>query len=528
MSGVDLRVNLLYKHIFNKQQLNKEIAGVGKDMAKHWASVNPTTLSKNFSDTFEKTYQKMKPTLQSFHDKVLKTVIGTTAHESDLNKMWYKFFKGINKKGQLSAFLSPEDRLARRKNPSDKTLIDLAQQYTRMTLQGEVQADMDKKRFMQMATSTTSPSYKLYKKRVQESERLVNSLLGKGEKTEKDVDKKTERLRRATDRYDKEQRERAEGIKYKTWQDIFMDKIKGQTSRDPMFDQMKKFYIQQDKNAKEKLREENKQRKTLFNAFLMRWGRLGIWGIVGHQVLKYIGKVVSFAYNTSMQGLDWERTIRGGASGGAWFGQGLAAYGRAGIGASQYQNFKRGIQGYLGSVKLGMGNAAPLMYLGLSALGNPDELERQLERNLRRLPKDVSLALAGQMGLDYNMWEAIYSGRLDRSKPAYTEEAIKKWSELADGFNELLTRINTFIFNYIAPFAGAFGEFLKRLAEGKTGISDAVNYGTSFLPKLTSRLSYGVLEIVVKDKNGVIIEKTEAQPAIESENRNAGIQIIEI
>ena len=517
MSGVDLRVNLLYKHIFNKQQLNKEIAGVGKDMAKHWASINPTTLSKNFSDTFEKTYQKMKPTLQSFHDKVLKTVIGTTAHESDLNKMWYKFFKGINKKGQLSAFLSPEDRLAKRRNPSDKTLIDLAQQYTRMTLQGEVQADMNKKRFMQTATTTTSPSYKLYKKRVQESERLVNSLLGKSQKTEKDVDKKTERLHRATDKYEKKQRERAEGIKYKTWQDIFMDSVRGQTARNPIFDQMKKFYIQQDKNAKEKIREENKQRKNLFNAFLMRWGKLGVWGIVASQVLKYVGKAISFTYNTSMQGLDWERTIRGEASGGSWFGKGLAAYSRAGIGANQYQGFKRGVQGYLGSVKLGMGNAAPLMYLGLSALGNPDELERQLERSLRRLPKDVSLALAGQMGLDYNMWEAIYSGRIDRAKSGYSEEAMKSWARLADSLNDLITNLNIFFFNKLAPVAEFVADFINKTINKGSSAATFFNYVSNLNPstQLANLIRFGVLEVVIKDKDGNVVGKGNANPMVD-------------
>lgn len=524
MSGVDLRVNVLYKHIFNKQQLNKEIAGVGKDMAKHWASVNPTTLSKNFSDTFEKTYQKMKPTLQSFHDKVLKTVIGTTAHESDLNKMWYKFFKGINKKGQLSAFLSPEDRLAKRKNPSDKTLVDLAQQYTRMILQGEVQADIDNKRLMQMATSTTSPSYKLYKKRVQESERLVNSLLGKGEKTEKDVDKKTERLRRATDRYEKQQIEKAESTKHKTWQDIFMDSVNSLTSRNPVFDQMKKYYLQQDKNAKteqKKIEEDKKKdddlRKKQFALMLGKWGKLGIGGMVARFAFGMLSSVVSMINRTSQESMDWQRTIRGGASGGAWFGQGLAAYGRAGIGANQYQGFKRGIQGYLGSVKLGMGNAAPLMYLGLSALGNPDELERQLERNLRRLPKDVSLALAGQMGLDYNMWDAIYSGRLDRQRSAYSEEAIQKWGKLADSINDLVVTLNSFFFNTFAPVAEGISKVIDNIIDRKSGGNSLLNllgFASGYLnpaTQLQTLLKFDAIEITLKDKEGNIIEQTSTK-----------------
>lgn len=529
MSGVDLRVNLLYKHIFNKQQLNKEIAGVGKDMAKHWASINPTTLSKNFSDTFEKSYQKMKPTLQSFHDKVLKTVIGTKAHEADLNKMWYRFFKGINKKGQLSAFLSPEDILAKRQNPSDKTLLDLAQQYTKMTLQSEVQADIDKKRFMQMATSTTSPSYKLYKKRVQESERLVNSLLGKSQKTEKDVDKKTERLRQATDRYDKHQRERAEGIKHKSWQDIFMDTVRGQTSRNPIFDQMKKYYLQQDKNAKaekRKIEEDKKKddelRKKQWMLMLGRWGKLGVWGLVAQQAIKYVSRAVGYAYSTSMEGLDWERTIRGGAAGGSWFGQGLAAYQRAGIGKANYQNFKRGIQSYLGAVKLGTGNAAPLMWLGLNALDNPDEIERQMERALRRAPKDESLAMAGMLGLDYNMWEAIYSGRINRERSAYSEEAMKSWARLADSLNVLVTNLNTFFFNNLAPIADFVSRFLDNTVNKQTDWERAGNLLQWWINpigamgrNLGQMVRFGAVEVIFKNENGDVVDRKFSEAGME-------------
>ena len=286
--------------------------------------------------------------------------------------------------------------------------------------------------------------------------------------------------------------------------------------------------LQHSKALDENKKRDESLRKKQWMLMLGKWGRLGIWGIVAQQAIKYISKAVGYAYNTSMQGLDWERTIRGGAAGGTWFGQGLAAYQRAGIGANRYQGFKRGLQGYLGSVKLGMGNAAPLMYLGLSALGSPDELEKQMERSLRRLPKDVSLALAGQMGLDYNMWEAIYSGRLERQKSAYSEEAIRKWSELADGFNELLTRINTFIFNYIAPFAGAFGEFLKRLAEGKTGIGQSIDAGMGFIPKLTRSITFGTLEIVVKNEKGEVLQKSEVQASTEDAVRDAGVQIYTI
>lgn len=265
--------------------------------------------------------------------------------------------------------------------------------------------------------------------------------------------------------------------------------------------------------------EENKKReealrKKQWMLLLGKWGRFGVWGLIAQQALKYISKAVNFAYKTSMQGLDWQRTISGGAAGGTWFGQGLAAYQRAGIGANQYQGFKRGIQGYLGQVKLGMGNAAPLMYLGLSALGKPDELERQLERSLRRLPKDVSLALAGQMGLDYNMWEAIYSGRLDRQRSAYSEEAIQQWSELARGLNELITNVNTFFFNYLAPMAASIGEFLQRLSEGKTGIGQAIDIGTGYVSRAV-KIALTPIEIVLKDINGNVVEKVTTDAYME-------------
>lgn len=372
-----------------------------------------------------------------------------------------------------------------------------------------------------------------------------------------------------------------EKVKKKSWQDIFMDTVKGQTSRNPIFDQMKKFYIQQDKNAKEEMRmmqhekyaeqvaweenrkfdekkriqerrnqeaearkimgeekwnkkmnilhsralEENKKRdealrKKQLMMMLGKWGKFGVWGLVAQQAIKYISKAVGYAYSTSMQGLDWQRTIRGGASGGSWFGQGLAGYQRAGIGANQYQGFKRGIQGYLGSVKLGMGNAAPLMYLGLSALGKPDELERQLEQSLRRLPKDVSLALAGQMGLDYNMWETIYSGRLDRQKSAYSEEAIRKWSNLADSLNDLITSFKTFWFNNLAPVADFSSKFINNVVSKESGWLQTLNLANAWVNPAYAlgstagkmlRMKIDEIVVTLKDSNGNVIEKTTTQ-----------------
>lgn len=280
----------------------------------------------------------------------------------------------------------------------------------------------------------------------------------------------------------------------------------------------KKMNILHSRALEENKKRDEALRKKQWMLMLGKWGKFGVWGLIAQQAIKYISKAVGYAYSTSMQGLDWQRTIRGGASGGSWLGQGLAGYERAGIGANQYQGFKRGLQGYLGSVKLGMGNAAPLMYLGLSALGDPDELERQLEQSLRRLPKDVSLALAGQMGLDYNMWDAIYSGRIDREKSAYSEEAIQKWSEVADRLNDLLTTLKVFGFNKIADVAynvthpteafsqmGFFDKMLMRL-----GMANPVMFGS------TALLRFGTVDVVVRNEKGEVIAQGTSQPEIEN------------
>ena len=283
--------------------------------------------------------------------------------------------------------------------------------------------------------------------------------------------------------------------------------------------------IQHSKALEDNKKKEDELRKKRWMLLLGKWGRFGVGGLIVGQALKYISRAIGYAYATSMQGLDWQRTISGGASGGSWFGQGLASYQRAGIGANQYQSFKRGVQGYLGSVKLGMGNAAPLMYLGLSALGDPDELERQLERSLRRLPKDVSLALAGQMGLDYNMWEAIYSGRLDREKSAYSKEAIKEWSDLARSLNELVTNIRTFFFNTLAPIAEGTSKFINFINRGsslETTMASTNLATTSFLPTpaglgglMAQLVKFGAVEITVKNEQGEVIDRQETDAIME-------------
>lgn len=526
MSGVDLRVNLLYKHIFNKQQLNKEIAGVGKDMAKHWASINPTTLSKNFSDTFEKTYQKMKPTLQSFHDKVLKTVIGTTAHESDLNKMWHKFFKGINKKGQLSAFLSPEDRLAKRRNPSDKTLIDLAQQYTRMTLQGEVQQGIEEERQKKLEEKEEISADKKRWKSVDEYAKSITKDINNTFKEYEKSDKLTEALGKALEKgvlssssnWSKslKQGQKEEEKRQKEIDDLEMDEIEEKSKEDSA------NYKAQQKKLQEDKKKDDELRKKQLMLMLGKWGRLGVWGVAAQKALHYISAGVNYAYQTSMEGLDWQRTISGGASGGSWFGQGLAGYQRAGIGKANYQNFKRSMQSYIGSIKLGTGNAAPLSWLGVNALDNPDEIERQIERALRKAPPDESLAMAGMIGLDYKMWEAIYNGRISRERDAYSKDAIKSWGKLADSLNTLITHLNTFFFNYLAPIADFISRFLDSTVNKK---SDA-QLGASLLEwwlnplaaagkSLGSLVKFGAVEIIVKNENGDVIDKKTSEAGME-------------
>lgn len=528
MSGVDLKVNLLYKHIFNKEQLNKELSGVGRDMAKHWASITPKT--------FDKAYAKFRPTMKTFFDKTFKTIVGTGAHESDLTKMWYRFFQGINKKGQLSHFLSLEDRLEGRANPSNRTLQGLASRFAQMTLQGEVQQGIEEER-----------QRKLEEKKAKQKEILKGKIEGARHKVWQDMFMESvsgltsrnpifDKMRKYYQQQDKIGKEEAnkikklEDIKHKSWQDIFMGSIGGLTARNPIFDKMKKFYLQQDKNAKAEARrielnkkEEDKLRKKQLMLMLGKWGSFGVWGMIAQQVIRLISSGVKLVYGTAMQGLDWQRTVSGGASGGGWFGQGLAAYQRAGINPSNYQNFKRGVQGYLGQVKLGMGNAAPLMYLGLNALDDPDVLEKQLEKALRRLPKDVSLAMAGQMGLDYAMWEAIYSGRIDRTKEAYSDEAMKKWSEVADRMNEMLVSFKTFFFN---KSANVFYNLMNPKATLKSAnwveqMSMALG-ATNPLFSFPALVRFSTIEVTVKNDKGEVIGKGETKPEID----NAALQFL--
>lgn len=284
----------------------------------------------------------------------------------------------------------------------------------------------------------------------------------------------------------------------------------------------KKMNILHSKALEENKKRDEALRKKQLMMMLGKWGKLGVWGLVAQQAIKYVSRAVGYAYATSMEGLDWERTIRGGAAGGSWFGQGLAAYQRAGIGKANYQNFKRGIQSYLGAVKLGTGNAAPLMWLGLNALDNPDEIERQMERALRRAPKDESLAMAGMLGLDYNMWEAIYSGRINRERSAYSEDAIKSWARLADSLNVLVTNLNTFFFNNLAPIADFVSRFLDNTVNKQTDWERTgsllqwwINPSGAIARNLGQVVKFGAVEVIFKNENGDVIDRKFSEAGME-------------
>ena len=298
-----------------------------------------------------------------------------------------------------------------------------------------------------------------------------------------------------------------------------MDEIEEKSKKDA------ENYEAEQKRIKEEKKADEELRKKQWMLMLGKWGKLGVWGVVAQRVLHYVSAGVNYAYQTSMQGLDWQRTISGGASGGTWFGQGLAAYQRAGINRANYQNFKRGIQSYLGQVKLGTGNAAPLMRLGLNALDNPDQLEIQMERALRRLPEDVSLALAQQMGLDYNMWNAIYTGRIDRERSMYSPEAMKAWERLANSLNDLITNLNTLFFNKLAPLADFTSRVLNNTVNTGSSWGTLVNTAGSFAnlfnpatllgSMFANAIKFGSVEVVVKNERGDIIDTKYSQAAME-------------
>lgn len=389
---------------------------------------------------------------------------------SSINKLGEVFertftrLKAMNEKGELAGYIGTKFKKTgrQRKKLYGYQLFQLAEEQTRdELLQEKLLKDAETKGWLDNAKFDDT----LYKKQLTEAqERWKNRVVPYGKGISKQISNITDKYKKSDAITDKlgslleksiisSSHQNSKKLDEETKQKAKLDAEEAKREYDRISEQSKedaKLYNEQQKKLREDKKKEEKFRKDALNAFFMRWGKLGIAGLVAGQVIRIASKIAHLIYNTSMQGLDWRRTISGGASGGSWFGQDIAAYQRAGLGANQIQGFKRGLQSYLGSVKLGMGNAAPLMMLGLNALDNPDAMEKQIERSLRRFPKDVSLALAQQMGLDYGMWEAIYNGRLDRSKSAYSEEGMQKWAYVADKLNDLLTSLKVFGFEKAA------------------------------------------------------------------------------
>ncbi len=428
-------------------------------------------------------------------------------YQKIFNKLYIDYDK-MNKQGKLAGLWRAMTGYKPTGNKRKGILsAEELSQYTSTKAWQEVDRYMEKQKAMKYATTATAESYKAHKRRMKEAGINEYQMTKSAEMTISQIDRIIARLSKRTTSDEK----RAQ-----------IQKRRNEEQRARIQNGEEKWNIKMHRLHAKAL-EENKKRDDLLRRkrlmmMLGKWGKLGIGGVIAGQILKYVGKAVGYAYATSMTSLDWERTIRGGASGGSWFGKDIASYQRAGIDANQLQSFKRGIQGYLGSVKLGMGNAAPLMMLGVSALGSPDEVEKQIENALRRYPKEVSLALAQQMGLDYNMWDAIYSGRLDREKSAYSEESIQKWSNLADSLNNLITNLNTFFYNFLAPVANFAGKYIDKFVNTGSGFNTFLNTaGTvaGFLNPsvgLGQLIRFGAVEVILKNEKGEVLAKTEAQP----------------
>lgn len=202
------------------------------------------------------------------------------------------------------------------------------------------------------------------------------------------------------------------------------------------------------KALKENQKRDEALRKKQWNLLLGKWGKLGIGGMIAAQAIRYISRGASAINQVAQTALGHQMTIEGGASGAGFFGTGLAAMQRAGISAKEYGSWKRNMMGQVGALKLGMGNAAPFMSLGVSVLDNLDNMELQIEKRLQSLPAETSWALGSQLGMSYELWERMYKGEIDRSKPGYDEDALKEWAKAAKNINELITDIKVFFVNF--------------------------------------------------------------------------------
>lgn len=421
------------------------MSGLKLDVKFNWL-VDKTSLAQKVKDSLKGVRQNYANVGRAFNKDYFGLPTGRRINEDikslskygDVFVSTFNKIKRMNQKGELSYLIGTmfdrEGKQTTRLNPSQMLRYAITQTENKIRQMQSLDED-----FSKYAVESPEEKSKADYERLKESEKTENTKQKKFEENmRRFLSGSKERFYDDLREKKKLQKKEEEFLKYQYESEEEKSKADYE------------HYKEQEKKLKEDKKKEDKFRKDALNAFFMRWGKLGVAGLIAGQVIRVATKIARLVYQTSMQGLDWRRTISGGASGGNWFGQDIAAYQRAGIGANQIQGFKRGIQSYLGQVKLGMGNAAPLMMLGLSALDNPDVMEKQIERSLRRFPKDVSLALAQQMGLDYNMWEAIYNGRLDRTKSAYSEDAMQKWAAVADTLNDLLTSLKVFGFDKFA------------------------------------------------------------------------------
>lgn len=476
-----VKLDVLVNYLFDNSKLKANIASLNKQMIAAWSPftgfTNKSLLSSQALNLRER-FSRINVAARQFNDIMENTL---------------KTVKEMNKEGLFADYLKSMGLRRKKLKPEEEKY--LAREATGQQI-SEIQANAEETqiRFEQNIDEFMNLETEIFKaelKAKKEKEKIQQRLAQIQEKSDlKDIEEKS-RLEA-----------KLEQIKERKQADYWLAKIKWEKEI-----------------AKKQQIEDEKQKKKFFNLMLGRWGKFGLWGIAVAKAIQYTSKAMNYAYQTSMQGLDWQRTISGGASGGTWFGQGLAAYQRAGISANAYQGFKRGIQGYMGSVKLGMGNAAPLMYLGISALEDLDKTEIQIEQALRKLPDQVSLALAQQMGLSYEMWHAIYTGKLDRERDAYSKEAIEKWSKLADGFNEILTKIKTIFFNRGSVIAGEAGEALSAMAGGGVGYRRALQTGSPVFMRsmldlpgaiASSLIKFGAVEVVVRNEQGEVLGKGES------------------
>lgn len=474
-----VKLDVSVNWISNIQDLQKEVRNINTRLFRVTRSFN-----KDYASS---------PLLERIH----KETLAMKQYDNIFNKVYADLDK-LNKKGELSQYLGTmfTGRWNQKKLNSEQlkqlAYVKTEEEIERVSKQQEHDEEMAKR----VAQNENKAKLQIEKdKESKFQERLRLFMQGSKERFNEDLRAKNqERINQGKEAANIEQRRKF---------DI-------------------KRNIQHSKALEENKKRDEALRKKQWMLMLGKWGKFGVWGLVAQQAIKYVSRAIGYAYQTSMEGLDWERTIRGGAAGGSWFGQGLAAYQRAGIGKANYQNFKRGIQSYLGAVKLGTGNAAPLMWLGLNALDNPDEIERQMERALRRAPKDESLAMAGMLGLDYNMWEAIYSGRINRERSAYSEDAIKAWARLADSLNVLVTNLNTFFFNNLAPIADFVSRFLDNTVNKQTDWERTgsllqwwINPSGAIARNLGQMVRFGAVEVIFKNENGDVIDRKFSEAGME-------------